>query len=235
MVCNQLVVPLAFPGHIRASRPAPPGSTGGGAREHEGGETKNGVSNCLLLHFYRPPSDDVFINRAVSWVDGPFSHVEIGWDDGMASSIYAGEQVFMHQRRFANPNYTVVPVQVSGDQADKARKFCCDKANAGIGFDAVGMYTSRLPFVCRKAIALLASVASRKRVDSTFCSKYVTEVLQHISMPGFSDFDPSNMSPSSVHRAVTSLLQSSMGSSSLVATTPYKRELLSSDRAILWA
>ena len=233
MVCNQLVVPPAFPGHVRISSrhfASEPGNTQAGA----GGGGKSN-SNCLLLHFYRPPADDVFVNRAVSWVDGPFSHVEVGWEDGMASSIYAGEQVFMHQRRFANPNYTVVPVQVSGDQAEKARKFCTEKSAAGIEFDAVGMYTSRMPFLCRRVAGLLASAVRRKHHASTFCSKYVTEVLQHIGMTGFEGLDPSNMSPSSVHRVVASVLQSSMGSASLATTTPYKRALLDSDRAVLWA
>ena len=99
-------------------------------------------------------------------------------------------------------------------------------------------HMSRMPFVCRRIASFFASAVHLGRQparDSTFCSKYVTEVLQHIGVEGFGGLDPAGMSPSSVHRVVCGIVQSSMGSASLVATTPYKRSLLNSEKAVLWA
>ena len=47
-------------------------------------------TQILMVHFYRPPSDDPLVNRVVAWLDGPYSHVEVGFSDGMSSSIFAG-------------------------------------------------------------------------------------------------------------------------------------------------
>lgn len=42
--------------------------------------SKSAASKSAIIQmlFYRPPSTDPFINRAVAWLDGPFSHVEVG-------------------------------------------------------------------------------------------------------------------------------------------------------------
>jgi len=48
------------------------------------------TNTMIQIMFYKPPPNDPFMNRAVAWIDGPYSHVEIGFEDGMASSIYSG-------------------------------------------------------------------------------------------------------------------------------------------------
>ncbi|EKX34918.1 hypothetical protein GUITHDRAFT_146908 [Guillardia theta CCMP2712] len=55
-----------------------------------------------MLLFYKAQPDDPLLNRLVSWFDPPYVHVEIRFEDGMASSIFAGETVFFRQRTFAN-------------------------------------------------------------------------------------------------------------------------------------
>lgn len=172
----------------------------------------------LLVMFYEPPANDPFINRAVAWLDGPFSHTEVGFTDGMASSIYAGEKVFMHPRRFANPNYTVVSVQVTKEQEELARQFCTDRAQRGIEFDGVGMYTAPLPLFCKSIVSFFRGSRSAGR---TFCSKHVVETFQHIRMDGFMEVDASSMTPSMVHRALGKC------TTQVMATTAYKRGLLS--------
>lgn len=222
----------------------------------------------MLLMFYTPPANDPVINRAVAWLDGPYSHVEVGFSDGMASSIFAGEKVFMHPRRFANPNYTTVGITASAEQVQRAREFCVQSSAMGIGFDGVGMYAAGLPRACRGVVIAAAGLweralhgvgsvlsggfrarrrASADRVDDvergcegssirggatssrgTFCSRYVVEVLQHAGMPGFEGLDPAGMTPSMVFRCLEECTHSvGSGVSSIMAITPYKRELLS--------
>lgn len=171
---------------------------------------------------YRPPPNDPFINRAVAWIDGPFSHVELGFEDGMASSIYAGEQVFMHRRTFSNPNYTIISIPVTHDQERKAREFCIDHSLKKIEFDGLGMYTARLPGVLRAILGAFSSSGKEK----TFCSKYVVQVMQHIGMEWFMGVNPSTTSPSMVHRILQENLEND-GENSILGTTPYRRNLLS--------
>ena len=182
----------------------------------------------MQVMLYKPPLDDPFINRAVAWIDGPFSHVEVGFEDGMASSIYAGESVFMHHRTFSNPNYAVVSISVTGDQESKARKFC--NKRVGTKFDGIGMYTARLP---RPLRWLVSFVTCSKKQDSTFCSKYVVEVMQHINMQCFMGMDPSGTSPSMVHRVLQERENKEMSREVLFGTTPYRRALLSTDGVVM--
>lgn len=183
----------------------------------------NERNSTLLFMFYRPPPDDPFMNRAVAWLDGPFSHVEIGFSDGMASSIYSGETVFMHPRTFSNPNYTTVAIQISVDQVKMARKMCVDSAARGIKFDSVGMYMVGMPRFCKKMFGLSSSSSSTGRgTETTFCSKYVTNILQKIQVEGFETLDIDSVSPSMVHRL---LLKNC--NLQVVANTPYKLDLLS--------
>lgn len=44
----------------------------------------------IMLMFYQPIKQDPWMNQIVAWLDKPFSHVEIAFDDGFASSIFAG-------------------------------------------------------------------------------------------------------------------------------------------------
>ena len=173
-------------------------------------------NSTLLVMLYEPPPNDPLINRAVAWLDGPFSHVEVAFTDGMASSIYAGEKVFMHERRFANPNYTAVAVQVTQKQEADARQFCIDSAHQAVDFDGLGMYISPLPHICKRIVSMF----TRRKKMSTFCSKHVVDVFQHIGMDGFMEIDSSSTTPSMVHRILQQYC------TQVMATTAYKRGLL---------
>jgi hypothetical protein len=164
----------------------------------------------LMVLFYKPPPNDPFVNRAVAWVDGPYSHVEVVFPDGVATSIYAGESVFLHYRRFANPNYDIVSLSLSKDQMNKARKYCEKVFKEGVKFDGLGMYCARLPTLIRKTI-------TSDTQKTTFCSKYVSNILKHIGVDGFQDVDPAAMSPSFVHRLLMSRIEHP-----IISTTRYK-------------
>lgn len=178
-------------------------------------------SGIIQLLFYKPPKDDPPVNRMVAWLDGPFSHVEVGFPDGMASSIFAGEKVFMHKRTFSNPNYTAVSMCVTAQQVSDARAFCMEHASIGVEFDGVGMYMARMPRVLRTAVRTIQSTLWGSRgspgssggrgagarekgiAESTFCSKYVTRVMQHIGLDAFESMDPDGTSPSMLYRVVS--------------------------------
>ncbi len=199
-----------------------PSSFHGPYNEPNQQSSSNNKKDCLIqIMLYRPPPNDPFINRAVAWIDGPFSHVEVGFDDGMASSIYAGEQVFMHQRTFSNPNYTIISIPITGEQERKARQFCIDHSLKNINFDGLGMYTARLPGVLRGLIRSFGNSGNK-----TFCSKYVVQMMQHIGVDCFMGIEPSTVSPSMVHRILQENLEES-GENAVLATTPYRRNLLS--------
>lgn len=182
----------------------------------------DGKNSTILLMFYQPPPDDPFMNRAVAWLDGPFSHVEIGFSDGMASSIYSGETVFMHPRSFANPNYTTVAIQVSPEQLKKARKMCVDSAARGVQFDSIGMYMVGMPILCKHVVAMTKTTVNKGGMETTFCSKYVSNILKEIGVEGFTMTDIDSTSPSMVHRILMKNCNRQV-----VATTPYKLEQLS--------
>jgi hypothetical protein len=62
-----------------------------GEQPHESVCT-NSACSYIMLMFYKPTPLDPWMNRLVAWLDEPFSHVEIGFHDGYASSIFAGEE-----------------------------------------------------------------------------------------------------------------------------------------------
>ena len=196
----------------------------------------------MMLLLYEPPKDDPFINRAVAWIDGPYSHIELVFADGTASSIYAGETVFMHYRRFANPNYTTVGITASAEQVARARKYCSDATASFVGFDDVGMYTSRLSqpikSMCRGVWGTCSAISrlflyrghqQKQNVEVTFCSKYVTCALQYAGIVGFERLDANATSPSQLYRFVSALAQEkgiNNRISTLLTVTPFRRDLL---------
>lgn len=169
----------------------------------------------LTLTFYKPPPEDPWFNRLVAFCDGPYSHVEISFSDGMSSSIFAGERVFMHTRTFANPNYTMVTIPVTQEQCLRAKEFCREQASRGVQFDGYGMYASFLlpDMGCGEAPSSKAG---------TFCSKHVVMALQHAGVDGFAHMRPSKMTPSGLYREV----QRTYAGQTVASTTPYRLQLL---------
>lgn len=137
----------------------------------------------------------------VALVDGPYCHVEIAFVDGISSSVFAGEIVFMHHRTFANPNYTLVPIQATEEQVMLARAFCEEQVRMKVPFDGWGMYMSWLP-------SILPSLQNEKKTKSntgTFCSKHVVLALQHAGVEGFENMQADKTTPSGLYRKIQSL------------------------------
>lgn len=126
----------------------------------------------IMLQFYTPPPKDPWMNRVVAMLDGPFSHVELVFHDGMASSIYAGEEVFFKKRTFSNPNYTTLSICLTEEQELLARDYCyrCSLSKKDAGFDSMGMYGAALPDFIRKCIQSSMSIfqknASHRGVEN---------------------------------------------------------------------
>lgn len=145
----------------------------------------------INVMFYTPPHTDSFLNRAVSWYDPPYSHVELSFEDGHACSIFNGESVFMQQRSYANPNYDVLTIGVSHDSYLKVLTFCKKLHKQKVGFDSWGMFSSVIPFCSQSP-----------RHDATFCSRLVTEALQQASLAALEGENSVKMTPSRLHRLI---------------------------------
>lgn len=115
-------------------------------------------TDYVMLMFYQPKPSDPWLNRAVAWVDGPFSHVELGFSDGHACSIFGGEKVFMKKRTFANLQYSMHSIAMSTAEVHEIRRFCHAAAEAEVGFDEVGMYSVHLARPLAKTILGLKHV-----------------------------------------------------------------------------
>ena len=98
-------------------------------------------NRTVQILFYKPIKNDLFMNQVVAYFDPPFCHVEIRFENGMASSIFAGEKIFFKFRTYANPNYLIEAISVPESDYLAMYKLCVDRERAGIGFDSFGMYT----------------------------------------------------------------------------------------------
>lgn len=144
----------------------------------------------VKILFYKPFENDCFINRFVSYLDPPFCHVEICFENNMASSIFAGEKVFFKQRTYANPNYIIEAITVPDENYNDMYRMCIERERVGMGFDSFGMYTAMIPLI------------KSMQVNCTFCSRHVTEVLQRGKVSEVMHLDASKVSPSKLHHVL---------------------------------
>ena len=157
------------------------------------------------------------MNHVVTWYDKPYSHVDLQFEDGMASSVFQYENVYWKTRRFKNPNYKRLTVSVDDGAYRKAYNLCAERAKQGYAFDAVGMYS--LP---------IAALFSVERDKKTFCSKHCTEVLQLAGLRTVKDATPAQMTPSALYNLVSTSAVIHAGSSPLAGLrieVPAKPEL----------
>jgi hypothetical protein len=140
--------------------------------------------------FYRPQADDHWINHLVSFFSPPFSHCDIQFEDGMASSIYNQESVYLHPKRFSNLNYERISLAMSDDEYGQVFAFCKQAHAAKVQFDLPGMLMSYLP------------TGSMRREGHTYCSRYIAEALQASQRKDFTDVRTGAVSPSSLYRLI---------------------------------
>ena len=147
----------------------------------------------LHAHFYSPSESDHPLNHVVIAFDPPYSHCDVQFQDGMASSVFRGETVYWRKRRFSKPGYQRLTLSVGQAEYDRAYRLCQDRAASSLAFDAWGMFT--LP---------LAGVFGSDRENHTFCSKHCTEVLQAAGVRAVAGMDPRVTTPSALQRALHS-------------------------------
>jgi hypothetical protein len=189
--------------------------------------------HAIHVLFLEASPGDPWLNRLTSAIGSGvhggrgFCHVEIcvprcdyaaassrGHGDYLSSSIYNGETVTSTSvKTFANPGYTVHTELVSQHQLQALHDGIASANRRGVGFDALGMVASALPFY--------AGLASGSR---TFCSRYVTELLQAAGVGGAEvrALDARITTPSKLHRVLMLQQRASGGSGGVVGTVPFK-------------
>lgn len=133
------------------------------------------------------------INHIVSRWDPPFAHCDVQFEDGMASSVFQGEEVYWRKRGFKKPGYSRVTIPVLQANYDKAYRLCQERHAKRMAFDALGMYT--MP---------VSGLFSLERGTHTFCSKHCTEVLQAAGVRAVANLSPGSMTPSGLRRVLDS-------------------------------
>ena len=154
----------------------------------------------VYILFYKPSSDDPFLNRLVAFWDGPFCHCEMAftervgeepWDRVVwGSSIYQNEPVFYRQKTYKRDGYASIAIEVTIPQMHRIRSFCRHHAERQTRFSLPAMYAAYLP------VQLL-------QTDATFCSKHVTHALQAGGVESLADANPALMTPSRLYRRLT--------------------------------
>jgi hypothetical protein len=142
----------------------------------------------IILAFYNPGKDDPsWVNRLVVLCSKyPYSHCELVFNDGLATSIMAGGTVFCKLRSFANPNYILQGFNVTAHQHDTMYQYALDQSRKAIPF------SNRLML----APVLGSLVAPKYNVCGTFCSQHIVKVLRHGQVKWSECIDADMCSPS---------------------------------------
>ena len=143
---------------------------------------------ALHVLFYRPQQDDHWINHLVSFFSPPFSHCDIQFEDGLASSIYSNESVYLQKKRFSRHNYERISLTLSDDEYAMVHEFCMKAHSDKVAFDHAGMLMSYFP------------LGSIRRSGRTYCSRYIAEALKASRRDDFKDVRAGTMSPSGLYQ-----------------------------------
>jgi hypothetical protein len=143
----------------------------------------------ITIAFYRPgPDDRSWMNKLVAaCCKNPFSHCEMIFENGFATSILHGETVFCKQRTFASDRYVFKGFSVSRLVHDRMYQYACLQSTLQVPFSSAAMLT---PVIRWKLGA---------GNPGTFCSKYIVEVLQQGNITWAMRLDPDYSSPSSLY------------------------------------
>ena len=148
---------------------------------------------AVHIHFYRPLPTDHWLNHVVTRVSPPYSHCDLQFDTGLATSIYQRETVYMENKTFSRTNYDTISLTVSEPEFQRILQYCKDAHARKVGFDLLGMMCSTLPRPMRQPQHV------------TFCSRYVVEALQQSGRPEFQALEAVLTTPSALHRHLKQL------------------------------
>jgi hypothetical protein len=164
---------------------------------------------AIHVMFLKPDSTDPMLNRLTGYLGGMVHgvsacHVEVSvphLGGYMTSSIYNGDVVNVNMTKtFANPGYDVHTLMVDDTQLSNMKKVIFNRQKDS--FDPVGMYLSCLPVQCPRII----------RKNTTFCSKYITQVLQGACIPAVASLNADITTQSKLLKTLTPSSRSTIGS-----------------------
>jgi hypothetical protein len=176
-------------------------------------------NQAIHVLFLKPNTTDPFLNQLTAHIGQAMHgvgvcHVEISVPHVggyLTSSIYNGENVSVNtSKNFSNPGYIVHTLIVSEKQVNNMKKKmlqCRDRADS---FDTVGMCLACLP----------VELPRRSSQNTTFCSKYVTEVLQSANVSVVQDLNANITTPSKLMKAFQKVANGAVG------TVPHKLKTL---------
>jgi hypothetical protein len=180
--------------------------------------------HIIHLLFLEPINNDHIVNSSTAFVGRSlhgkgFCHVEIcvPHTDGagnsyLSTSIYNGECVSVTKSKtFANPGYSVLSIGVNDVQVSRIKERIQNEFNNHVSFDSVGMFMAALP---------IQILPTRKK--RTFCSKYITDILQCADVACVRGINANITTPSRLYK----IINSSLDGSSLLGTVDYKRNTL---------
>lgn len=147
----------------------------------------------LSVVFYRPVQSDHWLNHLVSFMNPPYSHCDLLFDDGTATSIYQNETVYQQKKTFSRKEYEWQSLTFTEDEMLKIRTYCNQCHIQKVQFDFWGMLFSYLPY------------NPRYHKDKTFCSRFVWEALQKSNRPEFTHKDATSMTPSRIFYALDAM------------------------------
>ena len=169
----------------------------------------------LTLAFAKPNATDHWVNHLTARISKhKVCHVELHFESiNQCFSIEWKDIARLRQKSLANPNYQLVSLVVTQKEYDSALEFCRKISLMQIGWDEGAMWRSYVnPCAC---LELNSQYAGR-----TYCSKIITETLQHAGLPEFAGLTPATTTPS---RMLDAVLTSQRQACSSV---PYKRSEL---------
>ena len=154
----------------------------------------------LTLAFLRPDAHDHWVNRwAAQASTYPYCHVELYFESIQQSfSIMWGETAGFRSKNLSNPNYELISLLVTPKEYDASLEFCRSAVGHALCFDDHGMWGSWFAPV----FGCSACEASSQQVGRTFCSKIITEALQHAGVREVEALLPAATTPSCLYKAI---------------------------------
>lgn len=154
----------------------------------------------LTLAFLVPTEGDHWANRLTGQVsEHPFCHAEIFFESlNQCFSIVWNETACFRSKNLSNPNYRLVSLAVAPKEYDACLEFCRSASAQNLRFDNWGMWRSWFP----RALVCTCCDSSSGLRGRTFCSKIITEALQHAGVREVETLLPAATTPSHLYKAV---------------------------------
>jgi hypothetical protein len=131
----------------------------------------------------------VWQTRLSRMLVGEYVHVDVLFEDGMATSIMNNESVYFQKRTLKNKDKKMVALSVTPVQYESMRRFARKCAQDQIPFNAGGFYRCALPLVWRRC--------DDKKY---FCSEYAVRMLQFAGR--CMDVEPGNCNPTQLRELI---------------------------------